>query len=329
MKLTTHVEVPASLPRMQQGQRLVMMGSCFATAMGQRLQQAKFDVELNPYGVLYNPASISAALRRLSEGRLYGEEELFFHAGCWHSPMHHSDFSATTVEEALQHINARMRQAAEAISHMDVLLVTWGTAWVYRNLSDGKVVGNCHKLPERMFERTRLDIGEVVDDYTQLLEQLFHARPRLQVIFTVSPIRHLRDGLHDNQLSKATLLLAIDRLCRLFPRQVSYFPAYELLMDELRDYRFYAADMAHPSEVAEAYVWECFSQHCLTPEALQLMHSCEEIGKALAHKPLHPESDEYKRFLEQIVLKIERLTEKYPYLDFKNERETCHTLLKA
>ena len=150
---------------------------------------------------------------------------------------------------------------------------------------------------------------------------------RLQVVLTVSPIRHVRDGLHDNQLSKATLLLAAEQMAEAFPRRVFYFPAYELLVDELRDYRFYADDLVHPSEVAVQYVWERFADWCLAPETGKVMQECEQIHKDLLHKPLRPDSEDYKRFLGQILLKIERLNGKYPYLDFQNERKLCLTRL--
>ena len=164
-------------------------------------------------------------------------------------------------------------------------------------------------------------------DTASLLSVMLARNNRLQVVLTVSPIRHVRDGLHDNQLSKATLLLAAEQVRAAFPDRVFYFPAYELLLDELRDYRFYADDLVHPSDLAVRYVWERFVEWCLSPDAHRVMAEVEDIRKALAHRPLHPESEEYKRFLGQIVLKIERLNGKYPYFDLQNERESCLTLL--
>lgn len=329
INLYTSVELPSGLPRLAHADRLMLLGSCFAAEMGERLQQAKFRCDVNPFGVLYNPLSIASALRRMEEGRDYGADELFFYRECWHSPMHHGDFSSPDAEEALRHINDRLRQAHDALLRLDCLLLTFGTAWVYASKETGRVVANCHKLPEANFTRRRLSVDEVVEEYRTLLDGLFRRNPKLKVLLTVSPIRHVRDGLHENQLSKATLLLAVDRLQALFPEHLFYFPAYELLLDELRDYRFYADDLVHPSAVAASYVWERFVQACLSPEALPIMKACEEIHKSLAHKPFHPEGEEYKRFLGQIVLKIERLNEKYPYLDFKNERELCRIRLKA
>jgi hypothetical protein len=189
-------------------------------------------------------------------------------------------------------------------------------------------VGNCHKQPDALFHRRRLPVEEIVTDYTSLFTGLFARNRQIKVMLTVSPIRHRADGLHENQLSKATLLLAADELKRTFPAHVSYFPAYELLMDELRDYRFYADDMVHPSATAIRYVWEKFTEHCFTEEACSVMKEVEEIRKALQHKPFRPGTEAHKHFLEQIVLRINRLIDKYPYLDFEKEKEVCLTLLK-
>ena len=328
MNFYTPVELPADLPRLSHADKLMFLGSCFANNIGARLTDAKFRCNLNPYGVLYNPLSISAALREIVVGKVYDADSLFFFRELWHSQMHHGDFSSSDMEESLEHINKRLQEAHKDISRLDCLLLTFGTAWVYESKATGRIVANCHKQPESCFTRRMLSVNEVILDYTSLLSGLLALNPQLKVIFTVSPIRHVRDGMHANSLSKATLLLAIEQLKAAFPGHILYFPAYELLMDELRDYRFYAEDMVHPSEVAVRYVWERFVQTCISKEALQIMEESENIRKALSHKPFHPDSEEYKRFLGQIVLKIDQLNGKYPTLDFQKEREICHTRLK-
>ena len=327
MKLLTPVERPARRPCIDYPHRLMLLGSCFATHIGARLQESRFRCDVNPYGVLYNPLSISTALREMLAGKVYTPDDLYEHLGLWHSPMHHGDFSAASAGDALRKINLRLEQAARQLDGLDFLLLTWGTAWVYEDRETGRVVGNCHKLPEACFRRRRLSVEEIVADTASLLSVMLARNNRLQVVLTVSPIRHVRDGLHDNQLSKATLLLATEQVRTAFPDRVFYFPAYELLLDELRDYRFYADDLVHPSDLAVRYVWERFVEWCLSPDARRVMAEVEDIRKALAHRPLHPESEEYKRFLGQIVLKIERLNGKYPYFDLQNERESCLTLL--
>ena len=295
--------------------------------MGSLLADAKFHPDINPFGVLYNPLSISAALREVVAGKVYKEENLFFFRECWHSPMHHGFFSASTQEETLQHINVRLQQARKAMQQLDWLMLTFGTAYVYEQKETGKVVANCHKLPESNFNRRLLLVDEIVDEYTSLITSLAARNPNLKILFTVSPIRHIRDGMHANQLSKSTLLLAIDRLQQFFPQHVFYFPSYEIVLDELRDYRFYADDMLHPSPLAVRYLWERFSETFFSADTKQIMAEVEDIRRDLAHKPFHPASEAYQRFLGQIVLKIERLIGKYPYLDFQKETELCHMRL--
>lgn len=327
MNLFTSVEIPKGLPQWNHSHHLMLLGSCFTTHIGNRLSAGKFQSDTNPYGVLYNPLSIALALQQIRKGKCYQPSDLFFHGGCWHSTLHHGDFSCPSAEETLLRINGRLTQAHRESKRLDGLLLTFGTAWVYEDKESAQIVGNCHKLPERCFHRRMLSVDEIVTTYEQLLSAWWKECPGLKVLFTVSPIRHIRDGLHANQLSKSTLLLAVDVLQHRYPQQVSYFPAYEILMDELRDYRFYAADMVHPSEVAVDWVWERWVQAVFSKETQAVMQDCADIQKMLEHKPFHPQSEEYKRFLGQIVLKIERLNQKYPYLDFEKEIEICHTRL--
>lgn len=327
MNLYTTVTLPTALPRLDHRQQLWLAGSCFATHIGRRLSDAKFRCDVNPYGVLYNPLSIAASLQEIVQGKCYTADDLFRHRDLWHSPMHHSDFSAPKAEETLSAINNRLAQARQELPALDVLLLTFGTSYIYKVKTSGQIVGNCHKLPESYFERRRLTVNEITDTYVPLLNTLFDFRPNLKVILTVSPIRHIRDGLHANQLSKATLLLAIDELQRHFPDHVFYFPAYELLLDELRDYRFYADDLVHPSDTAVQIVWERLAEAYFSTETQRIIDECNRINNRLAHKPFRPESEDYKRFLEQIMLKIDQVNEKYPYLDFQKERELCRTRL--
>jgi len=326
MNLYTTVEMP-QLPDLSYKTQLLMMGSCFATEMGTKLSEAKFKVDVNPYGVLYNPCSIATALREMLHGKQYAAEDLFFHQNCWHSTMHHGDFSSISKEEALQHINYRLELAHRELKVLDVLMITWGTAWVYEEKQSGRLVGNCHNLPAKHFQRRKLDVEEIVDEYTSLLTEIFAETPELKVVLTVSPIRHLRDGLHENQLSKATLLLAVNRLQEIFQGRLFYFPAYEILLDELRDYRFYADDLLHPSAKAIEIIWQRLVAKCMSIETQILMKRLQELKQALNHRPLHPENEDYKRFLEQIVLNIEEIQKKYPYIELENEKELCRTRL--
>lgn len=327
MNFQTSVELPVGLPPIRHTDHILLMGSCFAENIGALLSDAKFQLELNPFGILYNPLSISSALREIATKKEYMEKDLFAYRGLWHSPMHHGFFSASTPEETLQHINMRLQQAHQTLQKLDWLMLTFGTAYIYEQKETGKVVSNCHKLPENSFNRRLLPVDEIVDEYTSLITGLAARNPNLKILFTVSPIRHIRDGMHANQLSKSTLLLAIDRLQQLFPQHVFYFPSYEIVLDELRDYRFYADDMLHPSPLAIHYLWKRFSETFFSADTKQVMEEVEDIRRDLAHKPFHPASEAYQRFLGQIVLKIERLIGKYPYLDFQKETELCHMRL--
>lgn len=328
MNLNTPVEIPSGFIPIHHAQRLLIMGSCFAENIGTLLAENKFQVDINPFGILYNPLSISMALREIIRKRLYEESDLFSYREYWHSPMHHGSFSAATPEEVVRNIRVRLEQAHKELKQLDWLMLTFGTAYVYEQKKTGKVVANCHKLPEKDFVRRRLETDEITEDYIQLLDELISLNPKIKILFTVSPIRHVRDGMHANQLSKSVLLLAIDRLMQRYPQATFYFPSYEIILDELRDYRFYADDMVHPSSLAVNYLWERFSETFFCPETQALIKECATIRKAIAHKPFHPESEEYKRFLGQIVLKIERLNGKYPYLDFEKETNMCRLALR-
>ena len=240
---------------------MVLMGSCFADNIGGKLQEAHFHCCVNPFGTLYNPMSVGKALKDIIAGRNYSatDSEIFNSESIWHSWMHHSRFSADNAESLVENINGSIRKAHEHLLNSRLLIITLGSSYVYRLKEDNRIVANCHKMNEKLFDRSRLNVDDIVDEWIPLLDELHNMNPQLKVMFTVSPIRHKRDGLHANQLSKATLLLAVDRLCELRKDLCLYFPAYEIMMDELRDYRFYADDMVHPSPLAVEYIWERFS----------------------------------------------------------------------
>lgn len=327
MEFRTKVELPADAYEIRHSDRMMLWGSCFAENIGRLLSDNKFTCDTNPFGVLYNPLSIAEAIEEVAAQKNYTETNLRFDNGRWYSLMHHSSFSSPDKDTCLAQINCRIQQASTSLREANWLLMTWGTARVYRWKEDRRIVGNCHKLPEKLFERNLLEVEEIVERYNKLLPRLKTQNPNLQVILTVSPIRHAKDGMHGNQLNKAVLLIAIEKLCQLFPF-CHYFPSYEIMMDELRDYRFYADDMLHPSPLAVKYIWECFCQTYFRSHTLQIMKEWETIQKGLAHRPFNEESEAYHTFLSQILLKIERLKEKLPYLDVQNEIALCQTRLK-
>ena len=325
MNFRTSVELPIKETEIRHSDRLMLFGSCFSENIGNKLAENKFTCDINPFGVLYNPFSISCALKQVMARKIYKEEDLFETGGMWHSWMHHGSFSSeVSSHDCLQKINNRLQKASDFLLVADWLIITWGTAYVYRH--EGKVVGNCHKCQESLFVRERLSVESIYDEWNIVLQMIKCHYPKLKVMFSVSPIRHAKDGLHGNQLSKATLLLATDELCSTFDN-CFYFPSYEILMDELRDYRFYADDMLHPSSLAVQYIWECFCRAYLKEDTIAVMKQWSDIKKSLHHKPFRPDSETYRNFLSQIMLKIERLNEKFPYIDTQKEIEQCRILL--
>lgn len=327
MEFRTKVELPVKGPKLQHADKLMIWGSCFSEHIGNLLTENKFTCDVNPFGVLYNPMSIAASIQCLLKKTLYSPKDLQHTEETWYSLMHHSSFSASSPDECLEKINDRICKGHENLLQADWILITWGSSFVYTWKENGEIVGNCHKLPARLFERRMVSVEEITTTYIPLLQQLHTLRPHLQCLFTVSPIRHLKDGLHGNQLSKANLLLAADKICQELDF-CHYFPSYEIMMDELRDYRFYADDMMHPSPLAIEYIWECFSNCYFTPSTLSFLKEWNKIRRGLAHRPFNPETEAYQTFLSQILLKLEELKEKLPYLDVQKEIKSCQAQLK-
>ena len=317
----SHIELPKSFIDISYLDFNMFLGSCFAENMGNKFVEHKFPVDLNPFGVLYNPASIACSIKRLMENKLFDGEELFFHEGLYHSFSHHSIFSDTSKEACLQKINRRIALSTDNLKKTNRLFITFGTAYAYRLMETDRVVANCHKLPAHLFVRKCLSIKQIVEQWEELLSDLLRMNKGLKLIFSVSPVRYWQDGVHENQLSKSILLLAIEELRVRFPDEIVYFPAYELMLDELRDYRFYAEDLFHLSDMAIQFIWERLVDTCMNEQTKQLMKEVSQIRKALNHKPFNCKNESYKQFISQTLLKIEQLSTKTPYLCFKNEIE--------
>lgn len=326
MEFRTKIDIPASETPITHRSRILMFGSCFIENMGKLLIDNKFNVNLNPFGILYNPQSISQAIRFLLTGKRFTEEDIYEYKGAFHSPWHHGAFSDTDKDRCLNKINNSLDKAENDLKNADILIITFGTSYVFRSKDTGVVVGNCHKLPANHFDRYRLDIDTITQYWNKLIKELKEVNPSLRILFTVSPIRHLKDGAHDNQLSKSTLLLAIDKLIQTNP-DTSYFPSYEIVLDELRDYRFYKEDMTHPSATAIKYIWERFSETYFDEKTLKAMNEWQKIFLAIRHKPSNAQSDEYKDFLRQTLLKLEAFNKKYPYICCKEELSNLQSTL--
>lgn len=309
----TEVEIIPAKNKISYTNQLITLGSCFSDNIGQRLSNSFFQVDVNPFGVLFNPVSIKNSLELLINNRIFTEKDIFKQGSLWSSFSHSTFFSSVDKLECLNNINHRMETASSGLRRADFLLITLGTAWVYELITSGEVVSNCHKLPAKNFVRKRRTVDEVVTAYSDVLMKLHQLNPQLQVIFTVSPIRHWKDGAHENNLSKSILLMAIEQLNKQFDF-TAYFPAYEIQMDELRDYRFYASDMLHPSETAIDYIWEKFSLTYFSAETQQIKTELEQWRAMLNHRPIHQSSQEYNLFLLSLEKKKEELMLKYPFL---------------
>ncbi len=317
MKFRTTVETEMPEIKIHPESKICLIGSCFADHIGKRMEQAGLDVHVNPFGVLYNPLSISDIIRTMCTWKDAGEYAAFpcFESdGMWHSWLNDSSFSREKEETFRQHLYEVYHEEFERLQCLDMLFVTLGTNRFYSLKESGMVVGNCHKMPSCEFEERDADVEAVVGELSMMLNMLWRHNPSLKVVFTVSPYRYAKYGFHESQLSKAVLLLAVDALCQRYAGRCHYFPAYEILLDELRDYRFYAEDMLHPSSLAVEYIWECFKDTCFTLEARNFAEEWSAVEKSLSHRPIHPDSDKHRAFVRQTMLKLERLVEKYPNL---------------
>ena len=314
MKLYTTVHVTPSEKKIGYGDKILLLGSCFADNIGAKFEEHYFQTTINPFGTLYNPASIAKAVLDMGYGS--SGMGLVEHNGLWHSMMHHGSYSGVDKEEVIARCEESRIQMRETLQQASVVIVTFGTAWVYEY--NGEVVANCHKLPANRFVRRRLTVNEIVDMWQPIIASM----PDKHWIFTVSPIRHIKDGLHENQVSKAILLQAVDRLISMSlsynlsteTLHCSYFPSYEIMLDELRDYRFYAEDMVHPSAVAVDYIWQRFVETYMTTDTQQEMRILHQLWRDRHHRFLHPDSPEAEQFAEHIKTRLQALQPRYPWL---------------
>jgi hypothetical protein len=299
--------------------RIFVMGSCFAENIGSKLDDSGFRVMLNPYGVLYNPSSVSYSIRRLLSKEPFKKNELVELDGLFHSFNHHGSFSGADAEKVLSDINLSFEKSSKFLSEASCIMLTFGTAWIYALPENGKVVANCHKFPSSRFNRYRLTIEKIVEDYYNLIDSLIIMNPNIKILLTVSPIRHLRDGFHENTSSKAILHLAVDEICSAY-QNVFYFPSYELMIDDLRDYRFYDEDMLHISRPAKDYIWDYFTETILDKSSREIIKQVQQIHKAMEHRPLHDNDEAYSRFAQKNIATIEVLKSRVPELDLTEEK---------
>ena len=320
MNFRTPVEINPRNFGLLHSTHTLMLGSCFTENIGQKLQYYKFPAMINPFGVLYNPFSIRNALEILTGKQHFTENIIEEYKNRWFSFYHDTSFSAPDKKEVEEKIELTKRESADYLKKTGLLVITFGTSWVFRHIEKDMIVANCHKLPANNFQREMLSPENIISHYLELIKEIYQINPKVQIIFTLSPIRHWRDGAVENQLSKASLIYSIHKIIENYP-EIDYFPSYEIVMDELRDYRFYAKDMIHLNETAIEYIWERFSETYITQNSHKLMNEVEKIQKAKSHRPFNPKSGEYQNFLQEHIKKTKHLEEKYPMLDFSEELE--------
>ena len=329
MQFRTTIDLRPFDKRIDHSQPILSLGSCFASNVAERLSRAKFCVTSSPTGILFNPESIAAMLDRFDavargdNGALPAAEDLSYGNERWFSFDFHSDFSATDANAALAAMQEAVQQGAQALKDARVVIITFGTAYVFRNKQSGDVVANCHKQPHSLFLREMMSAEQIAARYISLMQGPLAGK---QVIFTVSPVRHLSDGLEQNSLSKATLRVAIDLIQKVCGN-VDYFPSYEIVMDELRDYRFYADDMTHPSRMAIDYIWERFGEVAFSDKTKALNERIERIVKASEHRPFNRSGQEYKAFCRTQREKIMQLESEHPCVCMAKEKEIFDTYL--
>lgn len=314
MHLSTDVKIQPIEQRIVYGDRLLFLGSCFADEIGNICKGLGFNALVNPFGVLFNPASICQSVERLESGKDFTKDDVIEVGGEFYCTFsHNTEFWNPSPEKLLETVNVSLNSARQHFLQVKWIVISLGTSWIYRHKQCGPIVSNCHKLPSQLFQREFL----TAEQSTESLSQLVEKHKDKQFIFTVSPLRHLKDGLHENQISKAALLLAVEEICKRFGN-AHYFPAYEILLDELRDYRFYKEDMIHPTEQAVRYIWERFTDFAIAKSELPAMKQVSELKLMLQHKVFFPESEAFRKFEALKTEKLNLLKEKFPKLTIEN-----------
>ncbi len=322
MQLQTHIPLePISNP-IDYESKVLLLGSCFSQNIGDKLSYFKFQSVKNPFGVLFHPVAIENLITKAINEETYSQKDVFFLNERWHCFDAHSVLSDVSKEQLLTKLNNAVSETSKQLHRASHIIITLGTAWAYRHIETDRFVANCHKVPQKKFTKQLLTVEEVVASLERMTALIKSINAKINVLFTVSPVRHIKDGFIENQQSKAHLLAAvhevIDRNVKWFPqrRRGNYFPAYEIMMDELRDYRFYAEDMVHPNQLGIDYIWEKFQQVWIASEAKETMKTVDAIQKGMQHRPFNPNSEQHQAFLQQLEEKKTRLKEKYSHIMF-------------
>lgn len=320
MRFRTEINLDKNSIKIVHSEKVCTIGSCFAENIAGYFSQYRFNILENPFGVLYNPVSIFNSLKLLRDKKKFTKDDLFNYQSEWHSFYHHSDFSHHEPDVCLKNINEGIISAREFLAQTDLLIITYGTSFVYKHAEKNIVVSNCHKIPAAQFDRIRLTLAETKNIISETIQLLKRINTDLKIIFTVSPVRHWKDGAEENQLSKSTLLLGVNEAVSQTDDAI-YFPSYEIMMDDLRDYRFYEADLVHPNKLATDYIWEKFSSALLSEKCKNAMKEVAQIDSARKHRPRNIYSDSHQKFVQDQIELINNLEKKYPYLNLSQDKE--------
>lgn len=319
MQFRTQIPLSKSNNPIDYNSKVLSFGSCFAENMAEKFDYFKFQNETNPFGIIFNPVSIEKVIERTVHEKGFTEKDVFFHNERWHSFEVHSDLSNSDRQELLETLNKAISETNKQLKEATHIIITYGTSWIYRNLENDEIVANCHKVPQKQFSKELLSIDTIQKSIQNTIDLIESINPNVNFIFTVSPVRHIKDGFVENQLSKSHLFTALHQVLKIHNLQFTihnYFPSYEIMMDELRDYRFYAEDMLHPNQVAIDFIWHKFSKNYMAEESIALMQEISEIQKSLRHRSFNPESEQHKKFLAKLQQKIKALGERWPSITF-------------
>ncbi len=315
MQFRTELTVTESTFKIEHHDALFFMGSCFAENIAEKTKLLLFKTCINPHGILYSPNSIARALSDYCENKHYTKDDVFFYDNLWHSWNHHSRYSHADVNVCLNTINTEISHAHQFLKQCNYMFITLGSSFIYRHLYKNNYVANCHKVPNNEFTKELLSIDTIINDLKNAINSITKLNTQIRIIFTISPVRYIRDGMVENNLSKARLIESVYQLCNMI-NNCYYFPAYELIIDDLRDYRFFKDDMIHPTDFAISYVWEKFSKAYFSNQCLNIVKQIDEILKSENHRPRNLESESFKKFKQIILEKKTKLLLQYPYIKF-------------
>jgi len=315
MKLQTQIPLKKETKNLiNYDSNIFLLGSCFSENIGNKLSHFKFQSIQNPFGILFHPKAIETLITNAVNQKVYSNEDVFLQNEVWHSFDVHSSLSSENDKSLLKKINSAISVTNKKLKEASHIIITLGTSWVYRFIETDTIVANCHKIPQKKFLKELLTVDEITKSLSTILVLLKSINKNIHITFTVSPIRHLKDGFVENTQSKSNLISAIHTI--LVDSNVSYFPSYEIMMDELRDYRFYAEDMIHPNKTAINYIWEKFVDTRFSEESLPTMKEIEAIQKGILHRPFHEKSEQHQHFLEKIVKRKEKIKSQFPFIKF-------------